>query len=44
MLWSTWNRLVQKKKMGKKRLFLRKHLTIIDNFEGSWLVGTHLRR
>ena len=35
MPWSTWKRLVQKKKRwGKNDLLLRKHLTVVDLFEG----------
>ena len=43
MPWSTWNRLVQKKRW-EQGFSLRKRLTIIDLFEGLRLLGTHFRR
>ena len=32
------------KKKKEKKIFLRKHLTIADLFEGLWSVGTRFRR
>ena len=42
--WSTCDSIVHTKSKTKNGFFLRKHLTIIDGFDGLWLVWICFRR